>query len=491
MKSVSEKNIPFTDDVPYQGNKITFHESLEKGQAPKMDLTDDSSGEEMSENQSVSQKACAFFKKYFLEGQEIDEKHAINKDDPNANYTWIERNRQIVALAVPFVIVQVIWWSLMITQDWFHYYNEPFGDYSKPRYWIAVTMIFGSMVAGSTAEGGGAVAFPVMTLALGIDPAVARDFSFMIQSVGMTSAAFTILFMKVKVDMNVIKVVTFSGIFGTIFGLEIIAPELTPAYSKMYFVCIWCSFAVGLYILNMSHGRHVYDRIPHMKGGEVWRFNDYINFNWKRFALVAAGFIGGMCSAISGSGIDICTFSVLTLLFRVDEKVATPTSVVIMGINTVVGFAYRELAQGGVEQEGWYSLACAAPVVVVGAPMGSYIGSHFHRLTLACMIYVLSVFKMIGALVVVRPWSFENTDTPLHLCLTSSAIFIFGMAFFHALAKLGLKLMENIDRIPAVLRSPSSMLDLTEAGFRNTPPNGSSNSSDAGLPLEDGSMAIK
>ena len=151
----------------------------------------------------------------------------------------------------------------------------------------------------------------------------------------------------------------------------------------------------------MSHGRHVYDRIPHMKGGEVWRFNDYINFNWKRFALVAAGFIGGMCSAISGSGIDICTFSVLTLLFRVDEKVATPTSVVIMGINTVVGFAYRELAQGGVEQEGWYSLACAAPVVVVGAPMGSYIGSHFHRLTLACMIYVLSVFKMIGALVVV------------------------------------------------------------------------------------------
>ena len=35
-----------------------------------------------------------------------------------------------------------------------------------------------------TSEGGGAVAFPVMTLALGIKPSVARDFSLMIQSCG-------------------------------------------------------------------------------------------------------------------------------------------------------------------------------------------------------------------------------------------------------------------------------------------------------------------
>ena len=35
-----------------------------------------------------------------------------------------------------------------------------------------------------TSEGGGAVAFPVMTLALEIPPAVARDFSLMIQSCG-------------------------------------------------------------------------------------------------------------------------------------------------------------------------------------------------------------------------------------------------------------------------------------------------------------------
>jgi hypothetical protein len=49
---------------------------------------------------------------------------------------------------------------------------------------MSLTMIFGSMVAGATSEGGGAVAFPVMTLALKIPPSIARDFSLMTQSCG-------------------------------------------------------------------------------------------------------------------------------------------------------------------------------------------------------------------------------------------------------------------------------------------------------------------
>ena len=53
------------------------------------------------------------------------------------------------------------------------------------RYILSITMIFGATIAGMTSEGGGAVAFPVMTLALGIAPSVARDFSLMIQ--GCTS----------------------------------------------------------------------------------------------------------------------------------------------------------------------------------------------------------------------------------------------------------------------------------------------------------------
>ena len=51
---------------------------------------------------------------------------------------------------------------------------------------------------GLTSEGGGSVFFPVMTLALGIAPPVARDFSLNLQSFGMGAAMFTIFWMKVR-----------------------------------------------------------------------------------------------------------------------------------------------------------------------------------------------------------------------------------------------------------------------------------------------------
>jgi uncharacterized membrane protein YfcA len=86
----------------------------------------------------------------------------------------------------------------------------------------------------------------------------------------------------------------------------------------------------------------------------------HFNINWKACILVATGFLGGIFSSISGSGIDICSFAVLTLLFRVSEKTATPTSVLLMAINTVVGFLYREYGQGGVESDAWgFFLVCA------------------------------------------------------------------------------------------------------------------------------------
>ena len=69
-------------------------------------------------------------------------------------------------------------------------------------------------------QGGASVAFPIMTLAFGIVPLVARDFSFMIQSAGMTAAAATIVIMQVQVEMHSLLYATAGGIFGIILGLE-------------------------------------------------------------------------------------------------------------------------------------------------------------------------------------------------------------------------------------------------------------------------------
>ncbi len=62
-------------------------------------------------------------------------------------------------------------------------------------------MIFGSMIGGATSEGGGAVAFPVMTLALNIDSSVARDFSLMCQSCGKLIKLTLVKFSQVKLGL--------------------------------------------------------------------------------------------------------------------------------------------------------------------------------------------------------------------------------------------------------------------------------------------------
>jgi hypothetical protein len=49
---------------------------------------------------------------------------------------------------------------------------------------MPVTMVIGAFIGGATSEGGGAVAFPVMTLALALEPRVARDFVYVSQWTG-------------------------------------------------------------------------------------------------------------------------------------------------------------------------------------------------------------------------------------------------------------------------------------------------------------------
>ena len=275
-----------------------------------------------------------------------------------------------------------------------------------------------------TSEGGGAVAFPVMTLAFGIAPEIARDFSLMIQSCGMTAAAYTIFWMRVQLEWHSIIFCSLGGIFGMIIGLEFIDPNLTPPQKKIGFVCVWFSFAFALFLLNRYHKRKTYKTIPDFK-------------LWKMIVLLITGFIGGIFSAIAGSGVDICSFSILTLLFRITEKTATPTSVVLMAGNTVVGFYWRQVMQQAISADAYYYLAVCVPIVVLGAPLGSVIGSHFHRQILAGLIYVLDTVALISAYVIV----------PLNKVLIglSVGIIVFGFLFFGLMAYVGQRIMKELE----------------------------------------------
>ena len=102
-------------------------------------------------------------------------------------------------MVLPAAVVWTGWLILMASGDRWGLFTASHGADSIPNWYMSLTMAVGSFIAGATSEGGGAVAFPVMTLFFEVAPPVARDFSLMIQAVGMTAASFTILWTRTPV----------------------------------------------------------------------------------------------------------------------------------------------------------------------------------------------------------------------------------------------------------------------------------------------------
>ena len=170
----------------------------------------------------------------------------------------------------------------------------------------------------------------------------------------------------------------------------------------------------------------MFDSIPCWDKGVIWskRVGDVeFTINWKACLLFVFGVLGGIFSAMSGSGIDICSFALLCLLFRVNERVSTPTSVVLMAINTVAAFTYRELKMQAITEESYNLWLVCVPIVVIGAPLGAIISSHFHRTIFAVLIYLTDIAQFVGALIIIKPWLDKDnggkTDTPFHLTASS------------------------------------------------------------------------
>jgi len=370
----------------------------------------------------VKDKLRQFVRKYFLAGQSLEEGQVTALATLTQDVGLVDRimvtQRKLIGILLPVLFFEICWWCQAVKHDYFSLFPD--------RYILSITMVGGSLVAGMTSEGGGAVAFPVMTFALGIQPTVARDFSLMIQSCGMTAAAFTIFWMKVKLEWNSLLFCSLGAIGGMIFGLEVVDKALTPPEKKLSFVCIWFSFCFALFLLNRQHKRRTFDTIP--------------SFGvWQAGVLTGVGAVGGIFSSVAGSGVDICSFSVLSLLFRVSEKVSTPTSIVLMAVNTCVGFYWRQMmTETGVSEDAWNYLKVCVPIVVIFAPLGSIISSHFHRQVLAFLIYILDTVALVSAFIVI--------PMTTHRIILSVTLLVVGFLVFLLLSLAGHRLLQFIEK---------------------------------------------
>lgn len=121
----------------------------------------------------------------------------------------------------------------------------------------------------------------------------------------------------------------------------------------------------------------------------------------EKLSCLLAGFIGGIMSGLVGNGIDIVLFSVMVLVWHLSEKISTPTSVILMAVNAVVGLFYQIAIFHDFPvnvQSYWFA---AIPVVVIGAPLGSILCNALRRSTIANILIILIFVEMITSLLII------------------------------------------------------------------------------------------
>ena len=302
--------------------------------------------------------------------------------NPASNY---QNTRKTPLWLYPLFLIVVYssWLFAVVSQNLWHLFES---------YWpMSLTMTAGSFVAGATPTGGAAVAFPVFTKVLQIPTNEARTFGLMIQSIGMTSAALFILHKRLTVLWQPIIFASIGGALGmlvAIYGIQLPSPYPRVLFSLMLallgFALIYCHRHSGMFAL-----------LPHPVNRSPFRLKPI-----RQFEFFFLGFIGGLISENTGSGVDIMVFMSLALAYRMPEKISIPTSVICMAINAVVGFLLHATLVKDIDAVLPYWMVCV-PIVAVGAPLGAWFVNRCSRKQIISFVLVLISIDVISTLVLI------------------------------------------------------------------------------------------
>jgi uncharacterized membrane protein YfcA len=276
---------------------------------------------------------------------------------------------------------------------------------------MSLTMVLGSFVAGSTPNGGAAVAFPVFTKLLAVPTEEARTFGLMIQSVGMTMATIMILVKRVRILPRLILWTSLGGGLGQVLGTY--ALVIPNPYPRILFTVVIGGFGVALAV---SRWALKWQPIP-----DLPRWG-----SWERALFVGTGVLGGVVAAHIGTGLNMLVFILLTLAFGIDIKISTPTSVIIMALNSLVGFALHGAISQDIGIVWQYWLVCV-PIVAVFAPIGAIAAAWVGADAIIAAELVLIAIELVSTVVLI-PF------TPAMLQVTAVTLAGCALAFYAMLA---------------------------------------------------------
>lgn len=280
----------------------------------------------------------------------------------------------------------------------------------------AVTMLFGSFLAGSSPEGGGAVAFPVFTKWLEVPGPVARTFGLSIQAVGMTMAAISIILCRRPFHGRAVAIGSIAGVAGLVLGAGLFGrpddlfwpPSIGSPWVKATFSIVLATTS----IMMLNHLHH--------------RDGDHPPTPWTRrldIGLAIAAATGGVLASLTGTGVNILVFVFLVSMADVLPKTALPSAVMVMaavsvsglvGYGLVDGQLYVAVTDGVVTSVGGKAATldagrtdllglwlAAVPVVVWGAPLGSFVASLVREANLVRFVALLATIEVITTFLLV------------------------------------------------------------------------------------------
>ncbi len=325
------------------------------------------------------------------------------------------RRPALLRWALP-AVVTVVWAVVVLAAD--------LGDRVVTNWESTLTMLVGSFLAGSSPEGGGAVAFPVFTKALEVPGPIARTFGLSIQAVGMTMAAVSIIAAGRSYHRRAVVVASAAGIVA--FGLsaallgrsgEVFWPPIIPS------PWVKATFSIVLATTSVLMIRHLRD---HRRAGAGDAHAVHAEPAWNRrldAALILVAAAGGFLANLTGTGVNIVVFLFLVVVVGVDPKRALPSAVMAMAAVSVAGIALfgvldgqldvavvddRVVAVGSepvdldADRADLLGLWLAAvPVVVWGAPLGSLAASLVREQVLVGFVAVLAAVEVVTTVLLV------------------------------------------------------------------------------------------
>jgi uncharacterized membrane protein YfcA len=286
---------------------------------------------------------------------------------------------------------------------------------------MALVMIGGSLVAGSTPMGGGTIAFPALVLGFHRSPVMARDFGLAIQSTGMTSALLFILRRGIPVEKRLLLWTCAGAIDGLMIGTFVLAGHVPSDWVKLLFATLWMTF--GSWLVTGTWKPSPEAR-PALGDANVVLIG------------VLIGLLGGAVASLIGVGVEMVVFATLVLRFGWGPKAAVPTAVCATALVSPIGFLLR-VTTAGIHPEVFPDWMACVPLVIFGAPLGAFIATKMPRRALLVLIGGLVLVQFTVTVYQVRP---------------SPAVWA-GMAVLAAVSGLGLRILRQAQGRQAVALS--------------------------------------